>query len=48
MPDDETVEVQARELDSAPTGRELETADYVLLAALGVVIPIILLIWGWM
>lgn len=48
MPDDETVEVQARDLDASPTGRELHAADYALLAVMGLVIPAILLIWGWM
>lgn len=48
MPDDETVEVQARDLDTASTGRELEKADYVVLVVMGVIVPAILLLWGWM
>lgn len=48
VPDEETVEVQARDLDTAPTGRELATTDYVVLVVMGVIIPAVLLIWGWM
>lgn len=48
MRGDETVDVQASDLDEAPTGEEFRTADYLLLAVLGVVIPVALLIWGWL
>ncbi|MGH3359115.1 MAG: hypothetical protein ACRDO7_09955 [Nocardioidaceae bacterium] len=45
---DETVQVQASDLDSAPVGQELRRADYLLLAVLGIAIPVALLIWGWL
>lgn len=48
MSGDETVRVDPAELDHAPVGEELSRADYAVLAALGLVLPAILLVWGWM
>lgn len=48
MSSDENVRVRAEDLDSAPAGLELQRADYLLLVVLGVVIPVALLIWGWL
>lgn len=48
MRGDETVEVPETDLDEAPTGQGLRTADYVLLVVIGVVLPVALLVWGWL
>lgn len=48
MAQEETVLADPSELDSATLGRELNRADYALLGALGLVVPAILLVWGWL
>ncbi|WP_170837827.1 hypothetical protein [Streptomyces sp. TP-A0874] len=48
MSDEETVLLDPPELDSAPVGEELHRADYLLLAVLGVLLPALLLIGGWL
>ncbi|WP_298176964.1 hypothetical protein [Saccharomonospora sp.] len=45
---DETVLAELSALDTAPVGKEFNRADYVLLLVLGVVIPAVLLAWGWL
>lgn len=45
---DEIVALDPQALDSAPEGREFEGLDYWMLALLGIAIPIVLLIWGWL
>lgn len=47
-PDDEIVLADRDELDNTPTGDGLQRADVILLVTLGLVIPAILLIWGWL
>lgn len=45
---DDDYESQIAALDRAPTGAPLERKDYVFLLVTGVVIPVVLLIWGWL
>ncbi|MDF1747912.1 MAG: hypothetical protein P1V34_03455 [Alphaproteobacteria bacterium] len=44
---DNDYESQIAALDRAPTGAPFKTKDYVFLLITGVIIPVILLIWGW-
>ncbi|WP_180929898.1 hypothetical protein [Streptomyces sp. AJS327] len=48
MSDEEIILLNPTELDSAPVGDELYRADYVLLGLLGVLLPALLLIGGWL
>lgn len=34
-------------LEHAPTGAPMTGRDHALLAVLGIVLPVLLLIWGW-
>lgn len=47
MSDQDMIELDPADLDAEAVGAELTVADYALLAALGVVVPALLLIWGW-
>ncbi len=38
----------AHALDAAPEGDELDKFDFLLLAALGIALPTLLLLWGWL
>lgn len=46
--DEEIIRLNPSELDSVPVGEELRRADYVLLGVLGVLLPVLLLIGGWL
>lgn len=48
MTEEATVVEDLAELDAAPTGADLNRRDYVLLFALGLLVPAILLVWGWL
>lgn len=48
MAGDDTVVTDAAELDAAPTGKDFTTADYLVLAVLGLLLPAALLVWGWL
>jgi hypothetical protein len=46
MSDLDLVELDPAELDAQDTGQELTTPDYILLYLLGLLLPILLIIWG--
>lgn len=48
MAQEETVFADPVELDSAAVGQELNLADYAVLGVLGIVVPALLLVWGWL
>lgn len=43
----DTLEAEIAALDGAPTGVPMQPRDYIFLAVTGIVIPVILLLWGW-
>jgi len=45
---DDEFERKVEALAHVPTGADLRGRDLALLAALGVLLPIVLLIWGWL
>ena len=45
---DEVVEMDLTDLDTEPQGGEMRPQDFVLLFSIGLVVPVILLIWGWL
>lgn len=45
---DDHVRLDSTALDSMETGREFSAGDLVLLAVMGIVVPIVLLVWGWL
>lgn len=47
MDADAEFERQVAALDGAPTGMPLQSRDYIFLVATGIVIPALLLLWGW-
>lgn len=48
MPGEAVALTEPSELDSAPVGKELTRADYLVLGVTGAVIPALLLVWGWL
>lgn len=48
MSDEEIIVLNPSELDNVPVGEELYRADYVLLGLLGVLVPALLLLGGWL
>lgn len=45
---DDHVQLDSVSLDSMETGTELDTRNQLVLAVLGIAIPVVLLIWGWL
>lgn len=46
--DDELVQLDPVALDAMDVGTEFTGIDYYLLAVLGLLVPVALLIWGWL
>ena len=44
---DDHVQLDAAALDAMETGGELDTRSQLLLATLGILVPLVLLVWGW-
>lgn len=47
-PDNQIVEIELEELERQPVGEGFQRSDYAMLAVLGLVVPALLLIWGWL
>lgn len=45
---DDHVQLDSTALDTMETGTELDRGGHLLLALLGLIIPVVLLVWGWL
>jgi len=45
---DELVMLDSLALDSVDQGQEFHGSDYYMLALLGLILPVALLLWGWL
>lgn len=47
-PSEEGLEAYLDSLEQAPEGEDMRARDWVILSLTGVIIPTVLLIWGWL